>query len=88
MKIVINSDYGGFSLSEEAYQFLGLQWDGYGHAFQIKKERTIPALVKCVETLGRRASGDSACLEVVEIPDGANWTLQEYDGREYVVVLD
>jgi DNA modification methylase len=29
-KIVINAGYGGFDLSEEAYDFLGLPWDGHG----------------------------------------------------------
>ena len=33
MKVVINKCFGGYSLSEEAYKFLGLEWTGYGIAF-------------------------------------------------------
>jgi hypothetical protein len=67
MKIVLNNEYGGFSLSEAAYQELGLKWDGYGFAEQI--ERNDPRLVACVEKLGSLASGSLASLIVVEIPD-------------------
>jgi hypothetical protein len=42
-------------------------------------------LVGVVEELGsERASGKFAQLEIVEIPDGANWELEEYDGIEWV----
>jgi len=41
-------------------------------------------LVFVVETLGDAASGDWAQLRVVEIPDGVDWEVNEYDGRETV----
>lgn len=47
-------------------------------------ERDDPALVQVVEELGARASGDHAELTVVEIPDGVNYIIEEYDGREHV----
>ena len=82
MKIVINQKYGGFGLSKEAYEFLGLEWDGYG--FAMDKNRADPKLVECVETLGERANGMCADLEVLDIPDDVEWEIQEYDGREWI----
>jgi hypothetical protein len=47
--------------------------------------RTDPKLVEVVETLGTaRASGRHAVLEVVEIPDGVEWEISDYDGIEHV----
>lgn len=47
-------------------------------------ERDDPILVEVVKELGSEANGWAAQLEVVEIPDGTNWQLDEYDGRESV----
>lgn len=82
MKVVINKCYGGFGLSKEAYEFLGLEWDGFGHAYDI--ERSDPKLVECVETLGNKANGYCAELKVVEIPDDVTWEINEYDGVETI----
>lgn len=82
MKIVINRCYGGFGLSKEAYEFLGLEWDGYGFAYDTK--RTDPKLVECVETLGSKANGCFAELKVVEVPDNITWEIDEYDGVETI----
>jgi hypothetical protein len=81
MKIVINDMYGGYELSEEAYEELGLKWDGYGSAFS--NDRANPKLVAVVEKLGDRA-GNMADLKVVEIPDGVEWEIESYDGKEWV----
>lgn len=82
MKVVINKCLGGYSLSKEAYKFLNIPWDGYG--FEFMKDRSNPALVKCVEALGDKASGCFAELKVVEIPDDVEWEIDEYDGVEWV----
>ncbi len=83
MKIVINSCFGGFGLSKEAYDYLGLKWDGYGFADDEIK-RNDPKLVECVETLGKKANGRFADLKVVEIPDDVDWEITEYDGLETI----
>lgn len=49
-KVVVNYCHGGYRLSQEAYQYLGLEWDGYG--FDYDNERDHPKLAECVETLG------------------------------------
>ena len=82
MKIVVNRRYGGFSLSKEAYEQLGLEWDGFGFAYD--NDRTNPKLIEVVEKLGKKANGQCANLEVVEIPDGIDWEIDEYDGYEHV----
>ena len=82
MKVVINACFGGFSLSESAYNELGIPWDGYG--FLYDEERTSERLVSVVEKLGHEASGSCANLKVVEIPDDVEYTIEEYDGLEHV----
>ena len=127
MKIVINTCYGGFGLSEKAFlryaelKGLTVYPEGTGIfttywlvpegeredrtnyyswpleeqrasnkrlAKQVMNEHTIPrddpALVQVVEELGADANARFAELEVVEIPDGVAWQIEEYDGLEHV----
>jgi hypothetical protein len=73
---VINTAFGGFALSAsgkaEYCRRAGLAtiWSG-------SIERTDPHLVATVEALG-------GALKVVEVPDGVEWTIEDYDGREWV----
>ncbi len=82
MKIVINTCFGGFSISEEARAL-------YKNITSIEVgrweiQRNDPVLVKIVEDLGAEANGDYAKLKVVEIPDDVDWAIDEYDGKEWV----
>jgi len=81
-KVVINSCYGGFGLSKKAYEFLGLDWDGYGHGTEVSRDD--PKLLECIEELGPLANGSFADLEVIEIPEDVDWVIEEYDGSEWV----
>jgi hypothetical protein len=47
-------------------------------------DRDDPILVQVVEELGNEANGDCAKLRVVEIPDGVEWIIEEYDGLEHI----
>lgn len=78
MKIVINTRYGGFSLSQKACDELGLE-SGYDPI-----KRNDPKLVEVVERLGEDANGNFADLSIVEIPDDVDWVVEEYDGNEWV----
>ncbi len=94
MKILINTCYGGFSVSKKLYEALGLVWEDYGYLenkdFDIVKDhpsvyRSHPRLIEAVETLGLEASsGPYVQLKIVEIPDNISWYLNDYDGIESI----
>jgi len=46
--------------------------------------RDDPALVQTIEEMGAKANGPFADLKIVEIPDGVDFTIEEYDGLEHV----
>ncbi len=46
--------------------------------------RTHPLIIRLVEEMGDEASGFAAQLEVVEIPDGISWEIDEYGGIEHI----
>lgn len=84
-RIVINRCYGGFRLSDAARKKLaeyGLtirNWNSWA-----QDNRTHPILLRVVGELGDAASGSSAKLVIVEVPLGVEWTVEEYDGLEWV----
>jgi hypothetical protein len=47
-------------------------------------DRDDPLLVQVVEELGSDASGRFSVLKIIEIPDGIEWKIEEYDGAEWV----
>jgi hypothetical protein len=104
MKIVINSDYGGFGLSDEAVREYGRRKglnlvervDGnftFFYVDELKEElffsdieipRDDPVLVAVVEEMGEKSWSRFSVLKVVEIPDGIDWYIEEYDGMEHI----
>ena len=107
MKLVINDDFGGFSLSHKAFLELrrmgnkfaleepdnGECWkDGSGprdtsysyDSFCRDIPRDDPQLIEVVSKLGKDANGTCASLRIVEIPDGVEWEIDEYDGNEHI----
>ncbi len=131
MKIVRNTCFGGFGLSEKAYERLielgvpvkaykqqeqgedgrykpsedegtfviydrdleedssitnamrslsGRYWD----AFIDRENRNHPLLIQVVEELGDKASSKYSELEVVEVPDGIEYEIGDYDGIETI----
>jgi hypothetical protein len=49
---------------------------------EIKRDH--PELVRVVEEMGEAADGACAKLRVVEIPDGTDYIVDEYDGNEHI----
>jgi len=86
MKIVINSCYGGFSLSQEASD---MYWDRKGLVREDKYVardiiRHDSDLVYVVETLDQLSCGKYAQLKIVEIPDDVEYTIYENGGAESI----
>lgn len=84
MKVAINSCFGNFSLSEEAYKHLGLEWDKYGTEFNEDSLRDDPKLIECIEKLGKAANGKDSFIKIVEVPDDVKWYISNDDGIEVV----
>lgn len=84
MKVVINSCYGGFSLSSQAYTLLK---EVKGNPEKVEYSRHDNDLVKIIETLGEKANGSCAALQIVEIEDDVAYEIREYDGYEGVYLL-
>lgn len=67
----------------------GLYTSANNRATQIKLDsrpdnRTDPDLIRVIETLGDKANGKYSKIEIVEIPDGVQWEINEYDGLEHI----
>ncbi|NJO00331.1 MAG: hypothetical protein HC880_00445 [Bacteroidia bacterium] len=63
----------------------GVAFYGYGYEDGFNGyERNDPLLIEAVEKLGKKSYGRNAELEVVDIPDGVDWVIQEYDGIEWI----
>lgn len=78
MKIVINSCYGGYGISKEAKEILG-----------INIKRTDKKLIALIKERGSEfVSSGFAKLEIVDIPDNAtDWEIDEYDGWESITYV-
>ena len=83
MKVVINDCYGGFGLSDialEEYKDRKGITDPNFYYYDIPRD--CPVLVEMVER--GDVEGTFSELKIVEIPDGVNWYIEEYDGMEHV----
>lgn len=87
MKIVINTEHGGFGLSESAQrrymELIGKNPDDYykfKHWYEL--DRTDKALVQAVEELGESANDLISHLEVVELDPGTQYRISSFDGKE------
>lgn len=81
MKIVVNKCYGGFSVSKDVCEKLGLEsvYDA---------DRYDTRLIQMVEEDPQAVGGYFAALCVVEIPDDAtDHTIIDYDGCETVLYV-
>lgn len=79
----------GLEFSKEKSEFFSLVGYNYvvkdqEHWYDRDIERNDSVLVEVVEVLGEKANGRCADLKVVEIPDGVEWQVEEYDGNEWV----
>jgi len=57
---------------------------GVSKKFDYRYKRDDSDLIEAVKQLRKKANGDHASLKIVEIPDGIDWEIDEYDGMEWV----
>ena len=76
MKVVVINAYGLPFVPDYICKDFGIAKDD----LSFLKDRTNPALIESVE---KHKSFENP-LAVVEIPDGIEWAIQDYDGWEYV----
>ena len=56
--------------------------DKYNQDYDV---RTDPDLIELIEKKGTKwANGEHANLQITEIPDGVEYTVEEYDGQEWI----
>lgn len=98
-QVVINTSYGGFGLSDEAIELYGkynnLNLIKQGKSYYIDDDyrnnfnhryikRDDPILIRVVNELGDKANGKYSKLKIVEIPSDVQYTIEEYDGDEWI----
>ena len=47
-------------------------------------KRTDEHVIQVIEELGEKANGNHANIEIIEIPDDLDYTIEEYDGIEHI----
>lgn len=78
----VNKEYDGLfvqpSLTDFGEKTEKIEW------LDCDYERNDPDLVALVEELGEKANSRYSRIKIVEIPDDVEWTIEEYDGNEWV----
>lgn len=49
-----------------------------------RDSRQHPLIIRVVEEMGEAASGECAKLKVVEVPEGVEFEISDYDGMEHI----
>jgi len=80
-KVVINACYGGFVLSQKALDEYKKRSDRKDY-YNI--DRDDPVLIEIIEEMGKEADGLCSSLVVVEVPKFLKYSIDEYDGLEWV----
>ena len=76
MTITFTKDYG------ESFEEWPKKDSGYFYSSDIPRDD--PDLIKVIEKLGKKANNQFSDLKIVEIPDGTEYIIDEYDGLEHI----
>ena len=85
MKVLINKCHGGFGVSKEFLNHLKtlklIEEDGTKYSVERNNQLVIEEIIKFGID---KANSKYAELQIVEIPDGCNYSIGEYDGKEWI----
>jgi hypothetical protein len=56
----------------------------YFSYYDLSNDRSDPFLIQVVEEMGDKVNGFASELRIVEVPEEVEWTIEEYDGIEWV----
>ena len=90
MEVVLNKCIGGFGVSESVMDDLGLDCidllDNEDLGIKSRNQeayRSDQRLIASIKKIGlEKSSSDYADLVIVDIPDGMEWHITDYDGME------
>ena len=73
------------SIGGSTFYIDGIKDDEHNFGYyDLSDDRTDPFLVQVVEELGNASNGFASDLQIVHIPDDVEFTIEEYDGMEWV----
>lgn len=86
-KVVINKCFGGFQIRRDVADEIG--WKSVYGDGPDKQNRINPKLISVLERMLANGEdinpdGSGTRLKIVEIPDGIDWYIDDYDGCEDV----
>ena len=85
MKVLINSCYGGFSFSEDFINHINsLTKNQLVNHYDLFARNNQFLVEEAIKFGLEKASGMCAKLSIVEIPDGLDYYINEYDGYEHI----
>lgn len=89
MKVLYNTCYGGFGVSQKAIDLFNERRPEahVEYSFEMEEYRSDPILIDIVNELGEEARRSCSKLAVAEFPDGYDYWIEDYDGVETVHTL-
>jgi hypothetical protein len=92
-KVMINTCYGAFSVSDEAvrhYMEANPPSDAEDTNLFLNQDvsRTDPLMISIIEAMGAAANGHGANILIVDVPAGTKYRIREYDGVEFIETAD
>jgi hypothetical protein len=81
---VVGSEKNWHQMTDEEKAAHNAAWDSINIESGRELNRTDPLLIRVIEKLGKKAGDKFSELRIVEIPDGTEYEIDEYDGNESI----
>ena len=86
MKVLINTSYGGFGFSDEFVKHIK-ELRGEHELNHWDLDRDDQELIEEAIKFGlKNAEGRFASFDIIEVPDGLSYYINEYDGKESIFI--